>query len=278
VISLAFEPPVGDEAWDRWVAEGRAAASALLAAEDGERTINERLYKAQRERFLDVTNWKCAYCETRLGPGQGAGDVEHYRPKARARDGEGRVVHVQRDGVEIDHPGYFWLAYDWTNLLPSCLTCNRRATDLSSGEMLGKADWFPTLNSFWACRPEEVELEQPALLNPWVDDPAVHLTFDPETGIVGGSSERGRITIEVFGLNREQLLNDRRRAARDAARRHSDHLKYRVAATQELADGELAEINDGTAQYLAIARTAICQRWALLVPGGLAPPGLTDAA
>ncbi len=39
-------------------------------------------------------------------------DVEHYRPKNAVADTE--------------HEGYWWLAMDWTNLLPSCIDCNRK--------------------------------------------------------------------------------------------------------------------------------------------------------
>jgi len=55
---------------------------------------------------------KCAYCETFYSASSPV-DVEHYRPKGSV------------DGVK-DHPGYWWLAMRWENLLPSCIDCNRR--------------------------------------------------------------------------------------------------------------------------------------------------------
>src|SRR5688572_13150422 len=56
--------------------------------------------------------YKCAYCETFYGASQPVA-VEHYRPKGEVIDGDERV-----------RPGYYWLAANWENLLPSCTDCN----------------------------------------------------------------------------------------------------------------------------------------------------------
>ena len=146
MIRLRFAPPANDAAWDAWIEEGRAAVARMLADAPGKPKINAVLYKRERDRFLAATYKKCAYCEIRLTAGQRSGDVEHYRPKGRARRMDGKVVKVLRDGVEIDHPGYFWLAYDHRNLLPACSACNRRAGDAASGMNTGKWDIFPTLD------------------------------------------------------------------------------------------------------------------------------------
>ena len=55
---------------------------------------------------------KCAYCESFYAGTQPV-DVEHYRPKGKV------------DGM-AGHPGYWWLAGRWENLLPSCIDCNRK--------------------------------------------------------------------------------------------------------------------------------------------------------
>jgi len=61
-----------------------------------------------------------------------------------------------------------------------------------------------------ASRPAEIADEQPLLLNPLRDDPAQHLEFDPESGRIIGTTERGRMTILVLNLNREGLKEKRR--------------------------------------------------------------------
>ncbi|WP_314961798.1 hypothetical protein [Bradyrhizobium cosmicum] len=68
-------------------------------------------YKAEgvKKRLEELFHGKCAYCES-LYASQAPVDVEHYRPKGRVKD-------------EHAHPGYWWLASEWTNLLPASITC-----------------------------------------------------------------------------------------------------------------------------------------------------------
>jgi hypothetical protein len=256
MIHLDFTPP-DDAAWRAWVQEGRAAAEKLLADAGGQRAIDAALYKRQRDRLLAATHQKCAYCELSLTVGQRKGDVEHYRPKGAVRRLDGKVVKVLRDGVEIDHPGYYWLAYDFHNLLPACIACNRRAGDAASGTNTGKSDIFPTLDDHWAARPEEVPAEQPALLNPWLDNPAEHLVFDPDTGVVAGITERGRITVRLLGLNRDGLPEQRKKACEDV--RRTVQISIGDAARDDVRPADLSTllaVKDGSAEYAAACRVA----------------------
>jgi hypothetical protein len=114
-------------------------------------------------------------------------------------------------------PGYYWLAANWDNLLPSCIDCNRRRTHeyrVLGGQVTGKGNYFPLAAGNVRARrhTQNVRLraEQPLLLNPCVDDPSTHMHFGDEGNIVG-DSERGRATIEVLGLQRELLVQRRKR-------------------------------------------------------------------
>jgi hypothetical protein len=253
---------MGDPTWDEWVDEARRLVEEMLADEENRRPIDERLYKEPRAKLLDATHRKCAYCELRLTPGQRHGDVEHYRPKGRARDLTGKVVKVQRHGQMVDHPGYYWLAYDHTNLLPSCQACNRRAMDAASGMNTGKSDLFPTLDGRWASRPEEVVDERPALLNPWLpqDDPADHLRFDAATGLMFGITERGQITVNVLGLNRDGLPEARLDACREVTRAVRTYAGDLVAGHDD-PDTEtlLNDVVSGAAEYAAFRQIAYLQ-------------------
>lgn len=258
MIRLTFVAPANDQGWDDWIARAADERDRLLQAQFGPQKIKEKLYKAPRDRLLMATHKKCAYCETYLPPGERKGDVEHYRPKGRVRDRHGKVVRVVSGGVEMDHPGYYWLAYDYRNLLPNCGACNRRAHDAASGTLTGKSDIFPTLNDVWARAPDEVESEQPALLNPWLDDPSLHLDFDPVTGKVHGKTERGKETVELLGLNRDGLPEDRRDACMAVLRYFGDIMKAIVNNQQdEDADRKLQAVDDGSAEYAAICRQAL---------------------
>ena len=68
--------------------------------------------------LADVFGGKCAYCESRYDRTQPV-DVEHYRPKSEVKVGEVKVG------------GYWWLAAVWSNLLPSCIDCNRARSKTS---------------------------------------------------------------------------------------------------------------------------------------------------
>ncbi len=57
---------------------------------------------------------KCCYCERKYDEPRHLA-VEHFRPKTAVR---------QSNKHKEQYPGYYWLAYDWDNLLLSCHECN----------------------------------------------------------------------------------------------------------------------------------------------------------
>ena len=256
MIRLKFDPPASDADWSDWVDKARDLVDRMLADEANRPPIDEDLYKRPRDRFLQATHGKCAYCEEKVMPGQRHGDVEHYRPKGAVRDQNGKVVTIERHGQTMKHPGYYWLAYDHTNLLPSCLACNRRGMDAASGTNTGKSDLFPTLDGKWAARPEDVANEQPALLNPWFDDPSEHLQFAVDTGRIVGITQRGRITVEVLGLNRAELPTARLEASEAAANAYALFVSD-VARAHKSDERQIRDAVGGTAEYAAFRRAAI---------------------
>ena len=150
---------------------------------------------------------KCAYCEYSLI--RTDVDVDHHRPK-------GRVHEVP------DHPGYYWLAYEWSNLLPACKQCNQLRRDLTepgqSGRTpaKGKGDKFPLLNeAHRAYSPRDnIKDEDPLLIDPTVDDPSEHMTFNP-LGEVVPLSDRGTTSIDVYNLNTKRMNDERKRSIKD---------------------------------------------------------------
>lgn len=153
-------------------------------------------------------NKKCAYCEFNYAAG-GPEDVEHFRPKG------GVVI----DG-KLAQPGYYWLAAEWSNLLPSCIDCNRKRTkefaDGAAGGS-GKANLFPVADESRRWRSHRGKnREEPLLLNPCDDDPEVHLEF-LDKGLVraaldgtGIPSKKGETSIEIYGLKRHDLVEQRK--------------------------------------------------------------------
>jgi uncharacterized protein (TIGR02646 family) len=149
---------------------------------------------------------KCAYCEFRYAAGMPV-DVDHYRPK-------GKIELADKSRIE----GYFWLVATWSNLLPTCIDCNRKRGQEVDGttEQVGKGMRFPLVDETKRATGPGMEAgEEPLLLDPTVDDPADHLTFYYGRDVVvaaddgAGPSPRGAATIEVLGLNRHGLVGER---------------------------------------------------------------------
>lgn len=159
----------------------------------GERKFaaDRRLYgaKSVKDTLMDAQHKKCCYCETMLPPAS-YGDVEHYRPKGA----------VQQDpGQHEEYPGYYWLAYDWNNLLVSCTPCNLRKRTL-----------FPLMDPHARVRShhENLEAEQPLFIHPAMEDPRHHIRFRREAP--EPFTPRGRVTIERLGLRHTKLEEERR--------------------------------------------------------------------
>ena len=206
MIRVEFRKPVPPDDFDDWLERCKHAAKGLTGPDD----ISEKLYKEQRLVFLDLFNGKCAYCEAKLILDQHHGDVEHYRPKGRVTDENDNVIEIDDgNGGRRPHPGYYWLAYDWRNLLPSCAACNRPGK--TGDRRAGKWNRFPVVGKH-AWTPDGIAGEQPLLLNPLLeeDDPDKHLVFDPETGRIIGTTDRGRKTVAILDLNRDGLPGARR--------------------------------------------------------------------
>lgn len=158
----------------------------------------------------------CAYCESRYDHVSPM-DVEHYRPKGGV---------IETDG-KLSKPGYYWLAADWDNLLPSCIGCNRARSQeetQASGKVVqattGKANQFPLAEgSARAKAAGEEAAEDALLLDPCRDDPRPHLMFrsdgyvEPRKSPEEDAKPRGMATIGVCGLDRASLVESRRRAA-----------------------------------------------------------------
>jgi uncharacterized protein (TIGR02646 family) len=150
----------------------------------------------------EIFGGKCAYCEFRYAAGSPA-DIEHYRPKG------GVVIGSQR--VE---PGYYWLAAEWTNLLPSCPDCNRsryHKFDDDTEEKRGKANQFPIANDPRTLKPGCETNEERLLLHPYFDDPAEYLRYVSK-GVIqavpdaaGIAKRKGLTSIQVYGLDRPRL-------------------------------------------------------------------------
>jgi len=212
MIHVDFPEPDSDE-WRNWCQKAAAARIALIDKVVNRKEqirINDDLYKEMRETIFNAFHGKCAYCEAEFKLDQ-TGQVEHFRPKKGVHDEDDKPVTIQgpADPKPRPHPGYYWLAYDWHNLLPACEKCNQTP---KKRENIGKGNRFPVAGRAWAVDPDGERNEHPLLIHPVLQEPADHLFLDTATGVIGYKTPEGEMTIRVLGLNREGLPEARRRA------------------------------------------------------------------
>lgn len=146
--------------------------------------IKADIYKAAKDELVVMQHGKCCYCEAAM-QATSYGAVEHYRPKKGVTE-------------EPAHKGYWWLAYDWENLLLSCTVCNTSH----------KQNHFPLgEGSRRMMTPDDrLEDEQPLILNPCEMEPREHLTFRAEVCV--GKTPVGVASEELLGLNRDKSYAD----------------------------------------------------------------------
>ena len=205
-------------------AQELADAAAHLAAHGTPPPADE--FKAYshgsvKDALLTLFHGKCAYCESPAGASSQT-DIEHFRPKGRVKEA---------GDAGIAHPGYWWLAMVWENLVLSCMHCNQGRHQVIIQEdwtpaqieeailrgktvKRGKLDSFPTRDNIWATGPEAGQpVEQALLIDPTVTDPEQHLEWriDGTLSVLvpRGGSDMGRATIDVLGLNRRWLTEVR---------------------------------------------------------------------
>ena len=139
-----------------------------------------------KKALKTAQNGKCCFCEAKI-PHICPGDVEHFRPKR---------AYLQGDGYETQKPGYYWLSYDWDNLLFCCEQCNRR----------DKANLFPLQDDATRAKSPDADLnaETPLFIHPVDEDPAQFITFHEEVAApINADDQRAKWTIETLQLNED---------------------------------------------------------------------------
>jgi hypothetical protein len=252
-------------------AEELDAFAAFHAQGGDEPSFKAYKLASVRSALEQLFHGKCAYCESAIGHISSI-DVEHWRPKGKIRTGNGLV------------DGYWWLAGVWENLFPACPHCNRptRHEAADGSTTAGKGMRFPIAGGH-AAAPERgaEDREEPLLLDPCTSDPGrrpqLHLRFADEdeevfgvvraAGEAGSESELGSASIDVYALNRKDLV-DRRRERLQAIRLAIATIRDLLAAREGLSPpasdaiegvvvGQMKALRsflDDSAEYLLMAR------------------------
>lgn len=146
-----------------------------------------------KKALTDLQKGICCYCESHYDV-TGYGEVEHFRPKGGWKQ--------NKEDKKLHHPGYYWLAYKWENLMYACKKCN----------LTYKKNFFPLEEPDKRFKEDtlDISLEKPLLINPYEEQhPENHLTFDGP--VIRALSEEGTASIIYYGLDRVALEEERRK-------------------------------------------------------------------
>ncbi len=259
---ITFDPdtltdPAARKWWDDWHLRSDAATTRVLEAWKEWRDDPKRPpafdYEWEEQVWKDVKGWflenlfhyKCAYCESPLELDRYYGDAEHFRPKGNVTvasdSGPKRRAKSTLEGAPIDHPGYFWLAYHWRNLMPACSFCNskgkndlfpaakphampRTLTADEEAALTEAAREFPNGSRTFFLGPQMLDaIEEPLLLSPFstipAREPSKHLRYGVGGKVVAiGDSPLGKESIRTYKLDSGRL-EKRRHKAQEAVQR-----------------------------------------------------------
>lgn len=184
------------------------------------REIDKELKKYLHEAF----HGKCGYCEIKIELPD-LGRVDRYRPNNGVRDQN-----------EYYEDLYWWLTFEWDNLVYSCKECNQF-----------KGNYFPIKGRRALNENDDYVSEHRMLLNPYLDEPENHLRYEYNGhGRIDALTEEGNQTIELLRLNRTDLIEGRKRARKElldeveslinGSRVENETLKRHLANIYELED------------------------------------------
>ncbi len=147
--------------------------------------FNRQIDEDLKQILHDIFHGKCGYCEIRIENPQ-KGTIDRYRPNNGVRDKN-----------EYYQDLYWWLTFEWDNLIYCCKDCNQY-----------KANYFPILGKRSLFSNEDLKLEKPLLVNPCIENPDQHFFFHQD-GEVSALTQMGEQTIELLRLNRKNLVDKR---------------------------------------------------------------------
>jgi hypothetical protein len=298
VRHISFDPdaltdPAARAWWDAWRIRSDAATARVLQAwkkwrDDPKRppafdhTWEEDVWKDVKVWLLEhVFHYKCAYCESPLDLDRYFGDAEHFRPKGNVTVpspiGPKRRATSTLDGAPVDHPGYFWLAYHWRNLMPACSFCNSKGKNdlfptakphampraLNAAEeaaLIEPALEYPAGSRTFYLGPQMLDaIEEPLLLSPFTTVPArqpsKHLRYGVGGKVVAiGDSPLGKESIRTYKLDSGRLERRRQKAQEAVQRLYFSKLQNTAPALfQAVITQALQPFVDGEEDYATAA-------------------------
>lgn len=148
--------------------------------------FNKEIDKQLKKSLHEVFHGKCGYCETGIDSTV-LGTIDRYRPN-----------NGVRDKSEFHQDLYWWLTFEWDNLIYCCKECNQY-----------KANYFPIKGKRNLNEKDDLATEYRMIVNPYEDNPSDHFSYD-DSGNIHAITEEGYQTIELLRLDRTDLLEKRK--------------------------------------------------------------------
>ena len=156
MIQINKPTNIPDKLQTKGLTETNRLKQLFLQEEDYEKGIkvfefDNKIYGHSTVKKVLLTSHfeKCCFCERKIE----SGHVEHFR---------GKGGYQQSESNKIVKPGYYWLAYEWSNLFLSCARCNSTY----------KRNFFPLANPLERAISHlyDINKEQPLLIDPAKDN------------------------------------------------------------------------------------------------------------
>lgn len=186
-----------------WDAGTRAEQIAIEKAKARKKAISAKsnVWSRLSAVLSNRSHGKCWYCES--NELRSDNPIDHFRPK-------GKVAECP------EHPGYWWLAFEWSNYRYACTYCNSKRVEIDTAG--GKQDHFPIFTPpDWNKCQDDNNAEKPKLLDPTDADDYKLLTFNQNGEACPNCSdeeseehEKATISIELYHLNHEPTRKARK--------------------------------------------------------------------
>jgi len=186
--------------------------------------------KVVKNTLKKIYHYKCAFCEATLK--NSYAEIEHYRPKKSSN-------LTKCDSTK----SYYWLAFAWDNLLPSCKMCN-----------ISKSNCFDIYNIRADCNKEEDTLtslhvslqkyndsERPKLLHPEIDKFEEYIHFQKKGKMIT-DNERVKYTIKICNLNRKYLSELREEIITDYSNRVKKMFRVLIEMKPKLSEKNMVQV------------------------------------
>lgn len=184
---------------EEWLNKTKLALDEIKNAKESNIDIEiEKHYTDIKDLLVNSQNNHCCYCQHPI-PAK-YNDVEHFRPQKAPANSK-------------DHPGYWWLVYEYRNLMFACPECNR--SNKQHNFPINAANWDQDYQEYFNDSDNYMntidQKEQPLLINPLEDDPEEYFAYiwnvPKLVSIISTKKDpdRSKVSIRQLKLDREFL-------------------------------------------------------------------------